>query len=321
MPLLSPLRALADPCLLAAVVIGFALRFAWLLYIDVEPFSDAETYFGLAERLSDGLGYTLDGEQPTAFYPVGYPATLAAVFEVFGSNDFSVEFLNMLAALVTIVATYLLALRVFNRQAARLSAILMALLPSHILTGSLAFTEPLFTAAFMVACLLVVMALEGLRRPQPPRTELEPADAAVAPGFFILPELDAARALGLLLLGSFSAGIAVLLRSGRQTAVLWGLAGAMSGYAMLIKPAAIWLVVAGLVCLFVALRVKSQRLNSDLWKTFAWPAGAFVAGVALLTMPWIARNWDEIGVGANLSTNGGINVLVGNHEGATGCYH
>jgi 4-amino-4-deoxy-L-arabinose transferase-like glycosyltransferase len=321
MPRLPALRVLADPYLLAALAIGFLLRLAWLLYIDVEPFSDAEIHFGLAERLADGFGYTLDGEQPSAFYPVGYPATLAAFFEVFGSNDFAVELLNMLAALVTIAATYLLALKVFGPRIARVSAVLVALLPSHILTGSLAFNEPLFTAAFMVACLLIVIALEQVTRPQGPVAELTTSATLSATAFFILPELDTARAFALVLLAAACAAFALLLRSGRRAAALWAAAGVVTGYSLLIKPAAIWLVVAGLVCLFVALRQTSRRGDSELWRRIIWPAGAFCAGVVLLTLPWMVRNWDQIGVGANLSTNGGINVLVGNHEGATGCFH
>jgi 4-amino-4-deoxy-L-arabinose transferase-like glycosyltransferase len=320
MPGLPTSRQVIDPYLLAALGIGLVLRLLWLLYIDVEPFADAETYFGLAERLEQGLGYTLDGEQPTAFHPVGYPATLAAFFEVLGSNDFSVELVNLLAALATIAATYGLALRVFDLQTARLSALLVALLPSHILTGSLAFTEPLFTAVFLVGSLLVVIALQWLDRPASSRAEAKSA-ASVAPALFILPELDAARALALALLAAACAGVAYLLRAGRQAILIWAAAGAVTGYALLIKPAAIWLAVAALVCLFVALQAKRDRLDSDLLKQFAWPAGGFVAGVALLTLPWLARNWDQVGAGANLSTNGGINVLVGNHEGATGCYH
>lgn len=321
MPHLPRFRAVVDPYLLAALAVGLALRLAWLLYIDVEPFSDAEVYFGLADRLADGLGYTLDGEQPTAFHPIGYPATLAAFFEVFGSNEFAYELLNMLAALITIAATYFLALHIFSRRVARISALLVAFLPSHILTGSLAFTEPLFTAAFIVACLLVVVALDQLKRQDAARAELRTPATLATPAIFILPELDTVRAFALLLLAAASAGVALLLRSGRRTAVLWAVAGAATGYAVLIKPAAIWLIVAAIVCLFVALRTPSNRVDAAMWRRFAWPAGAFVAGVALLTLPWIARNWDQIGVGANLSTNGGINVLVGNHAGATGCYH
>jgi 4-amino-4-deoxy-L-arabinose transferase-like glycosyltransferase len=319
MTLHARLRAWIDPYLIAALAVGLLLRLAWLLYIDVEPFSDAAVYFGFAERLEQGLGYTFDGVNPTAYYPVGYPATLAGVFSVFGSNDFSVELLNLLAALVAIVATYSIALQVFDRGTARLAAFLVALLPSHILVGSLAFSEPLFTAVFLVACALVVAAL---RRPvdSPTAAARESATPALTGALFVLPEFDGPRAVGLALLAGAVAGVLYLVRRGRWGAILWAVAGAATGYAMLIRPAAIWLVVAGLVCLFLARRIREGSLPEQIRPAFV-PAAAFLAGVALLTVPWLARNWQEFGVGTNLSTNGSMSFLVGNHEGANGCYH
>ncbi len=84
-------------------------------------------------------------------------------------------------------------------------------------------------------------------------------------------------------------------------------AGVISGYLVLVRPAAVFLFPALLLCALFNLRRRSW-----CWQT----ALLFVAGSALLVTPWVIRNHYVIGKAA-LSTNGGVNLLMGNNDLAT----
>ena len=65
-----------------AVVVGFGLRLAWVVYAARKPAGLHDPYFYLdyGRRMAQGGGYRLKNGQPTAYYPIGYPAILAAWF-------------------------------------------------------------------------------------------------------------------------------------------------------------------------------------------------------------------------------------------------
>jgi Dolichyl-phosphate-mannose-protein mannosyltransferase len=71
------------------VAVGFGLRLAWVLYARGEPpvewfrSGDQYSYFHYGEEIARGHGYLsyISGE-PTAYYPIGYPAILGALYFV-----------------------------------------------------------------------------------------------------------------------------------------------------------------------------------------------------------------------------------------------
>ena len=74
----------ALPAILTAALLA---RVSWVIYFASKPKSDAIWYFRSATEISMGLGYNNPDGIPTAFFPVGYPAFLGALFYFFGSSQ------------------------------------------------------------------------------------------------------------------------------------------------------------------------------------------------------------------------------------------
>jgi hypothetical protein len=85
------------------LVVGFLLRFAWLLYAKGDPplsaakSGDQFSYWYYGNEIAKGHGYvSYVTHTPTAYYPIGYPAILAVLFWVCmhlpGNIDFDTAF-------------------------------------------------------------------------------------------------------------------------------------------------------------------------------------------------------------------------------------
>jgi 4-amino-4-deoxy-L-arabinose transferase-like glycosyltransferase len=308
---LSGVRARLDLALLLILAFGLVVRLAWLAYMDAVPVSDAESYFRLASNLANGIGYEEFG-RPTAYWPVGYPATLAIPFELFGPDVWSGEAINVLASLAVIALTYVLGRQLHGRRAGLLAAGLMAALPSQIFYNSVLISEPLFTASFLGATVLAVAALAEDQLESDLRRMLAPAASVPALGFF-LPAIDEMRVLAIA--GLLAIVVVVLLgfRNSDRAMLYWAGAGLLTGYALLIRPTAIVLLPAVLLAIFL---LDGRRLSAGALKSL----GVYALVTAAVIMPWVARNWSDIGAGTTLATNGAVNLMVGNHDGATGCW-
>lgn len=252
-PASAPTRWLLA-CLLA---LAAGLRLWWALHFDTLPNHDAKAYLEFARAIADGQGYIAFG-QPTAYWPVGYPAMLAAVLKLGGGELLAGRIAQALFGLVSTACVYPLVLRWSGSRVGALLAVgLMALDPTQLGYTSLLISEPLFNCLALGGAALAVTATPG-------RTRL-----AVAGGLLGLAALT--RAQGLLL------------------PALVGLWGALPGVA--------W-----------SWRAAARRL---LWLHL---------GLVLVMAPWWARNAQVFGAFVPVSTNGGINLFIGNNPAATGGY-
>jgi hypothetical protein len=84
------------------------------------------------------------------------------------------------------------------------------------------------------------------------------------------------------------------------------LAGIFCGVLILMKP--------GVVLFLAAVLLVLPRLHRSYWNMY--PA---LIAFLLVVVPWGARNYSVFGT-ASLSSNGGINLLIGNNPDATGAY-
>jgi 4-amino-4-deoxy-L-arabinose transferase-like glycosyltransferase len=107
-------------------------------------FNDTLFYRGVGEAIAHGDGFSFLG-YPTAHWPPGYPAALAAVFTVFGVSSKGALVFNAVVGAVTVPLVYLVALRAFGRSAAILAAAVLAILPGQILMGDVILAETLYT--------------------------------------------------------------------------------------------------------------------------------------------------------------------------------
>jgi 4-amino-4-deoxy-L-arabinose transferase-like glycosyltransferase len=86
--------------------------------------------------------------------------------------------------------------------------------------------------------------------------------------------------------------------------------GALFGLATLVRPQAALLPFIGLLC-----------RRASLERRVFWSSVAVVAvGLVLVLTPWLVRNQAVFGRLVFVSTNGGDNLLIGHHPGATGRY-
>jgi len=97
---------------------------------------------------------------PTAFWPVGYPATLAVVYGVFGHSLLAAKAFNALLGAATAGLVYALSRRWLEARQAAAAGLVYACWPGAIGFTSLTLSEPLFTLLFVAAMYLVARASE-----------------------------------------------------------------------------------------------------------------------------------------------------------------
>ncbi|MEY4508830.1 MAG: hypothetical protein RLZZ450_952 [Pseudomonadota bacterium] len=244
---------------MAPLAVALALRCA-LLAVPAVPSWDGVIYVRAAEQLAAGMGYTLrilseaNKAAPTAFYPVGFPAVLAAV-RWLGGSLLADRWLQVLASVGIVPIAYLFARRAYARSAGRAAAWATALWPGGIFLSATWLAEPLFALGVGLA----LLPLSYARRRQRP---------------------------GALVIAALGLGTVAYLRS--SSLPMATLLGAALGF--------FW------------------------WQRLALPRRALAAGalaVALTALacaplaPWAWRNQRLLGAPVLVSTNGGVNLLLG----------
>jgi len=134
-----------DAAALLGVSAGaFALRLAFVLYLQPRPVSDAGWYYARAVGIVNGLGYTLHG-YPTAYWPPGWPYFLAAVVKLFGPSVLAAEIVQAVLNTLTVAIVFLIGRHVFGRACGIAAAAAYALLPSAVEWNAVLMSEPLYT--------------------------------------------------------------------------------------------------------------------------------------------------------------------------------
>ena len=124
--------------------------------------SDSYFYYLGARSILGGHGYSILGH-PTAFFPVGWPAFLAALFAVTGPSFTAVEAATIVLWVISCLLVYLLGTRMGGRAAGLTAAAIVALDPVLALWTLRACSEHLFIPLLLGACLLLTW-----RRGTPP---------------------------------------------------------------------------------------------------------------------------------------------------------
>jgi 4-amino-4-deoxy-L-arabinose transferase-like glycosyltransferase len=156
-----------------AMLIAAGLRLLWIGYANVDPnaghLDDSVFYHNAARFLAQGYGYVdamvvrdnavaadLSVAEPTALWPIGYPALLAAFYKLFAWDLLIAKLLNVLFASVTVALTYLVGKRLFGWRVAYAGALTLAAFPGQIYFATLVSTETLFGLIFMLVLYLVL---------------------------------------------------------------------------------------------------------------------------------------------------------------------
>lgn len=142
------------------LVLGFALRLSWALWIPVEPVSDSWLYREFARSIAAGKGFAYPDGGLTAYWPVGTPAVYALMYSIFGDHDGVIAALNVVLGVALIWLTYRLARYWLGDQVALGAAALVACWPLLVQFTTILASELLFTFLCMAA-----LALHTLRAP------------------------------------------------------------------------------------------------------------------------------------------------------------
>ena len=159
--------------LAGVLAIAIGLRIAWISAYNIDPldgrFDDSVFYQRVAFSLADGRGYVDPwGRGPTAQWPPAYPATLAAMYVLFGQELAVAKALNVLLAALSMVLAYLLVERLFNRRVALWAALLLAVYPTAVYFSTLVMAENLFLPAVLLALLVLATWTGRGRQPTAP---------------------------------------------------------------------------------------------------------------------------------------------------------
>jgi len=141
------------------------VRLVAVFSIPWQPTFDDAWYFRTAREIAEGRGYLDDLQRVTAYFPVGYPATLAAFSLVTGPSLLAAQLLNVVFALGTLLCIYLTVrtLGGDDKLAATATA-LFGFLPNQVVSCCVTMSEITFTFAITLGTLLALQP-RALRQP------------------------------------------------------------------------------------------------------------------------------------------------------------
>ena len=158
---------------IAIVAVAGLVRTAWVLWATNDPsasIGDPYFYFALGQQLADGAGYlnVVTGDA-TAYYPVGYPAFLGAVFWLVEHTPVPDE-LPLAATLVqaalgtaSVALVLLIARRVAGTRAALVAATVTAAFPSLVIYTATLQLETVFV--FLALAAVAILVVHDWSRP------------------------------------------------------------------------------------------------------------------------------------------------------------
>jgi 4-amino-4-deoxy-L-arabinose transferase-like glycosyltransferase len=149
-------RASAEELFWWALGLAAALRLMLLLGLgpDVQQTSDARWYLERAHELLATGQYSERG-LPTAFWPVGYPAFLAGVMAVFGTDPLVGQAANAVLGVLAVWLLHRWCLLQFGcPRVAGLAALLLAVYPNHLGYTVGLYSEPLYTVLLLAVAVV-----------------------------------------------------------------------------------------------------------------------------------------------------------------------
>lgn len=148
------------------VWIGLLLRL-WVIHnIPVDPESDFETYYRIANHLLNDTLLTPEGaadRRYIALYPhtIGYPMlVLLPVFRLFGATVNNALYANLACSMLAVVLAGHIGYRLKGNMGMVIVTALMSLWPSHIFYSNMVATEPAFTLLLLAAAELMISVLD-----------------------------------------------------------------------------------------------------------------------------------------------------------------
>ena len=141
---------IAETVIIAAVILAAGAVRVWIIgYLPVQPQSDFQTYYNVADLLAkgtlkrDGAGYC---DYISQFpHVIGYPYILSLIFKLFGASVTKGLYFNLAVSLLSVFFVNRIARLICGRAAGVLAMLLAAFWPSQVLFINQMASEPLFT--------------------------------------------------------------------------------------------------------------------------------------------------------------------------------
>lgn len=255
------------------LVVAFALRLTALLFLNASLEEDRDAYYGIAQSLAEGRGYSSPGStSATAYRPPLYPVLIAGLLAI-GGNVQALGIVQALLGVLSVWLTFRAGERWLGRSPAVVAAAVVAVEPLGLVNTSLVMTETI--ATFLLAAWLVV--LSG------PVEQVEAGRTTVFPE---APRAGAVRAF-------------------------W--TGVVAGLGTLCRPIMLPTAVLGQIWYLGAQCRESGRFDARTIRMSRISLMAFLAGLVLTLAPWTVRNWLQFGQPIVTTTHGGYTLLLGHN--------
>jgi 4-amino-4-deoxy-L-arabinose transferase-like glycosyltransferase len=139
-------------------VVFVTTRLALVLLLPVTTdISDAGWYMHRAFSIASGHGYS-EGGYPTAYWPVGYPGFLAALFFIFGNEPLIGQVANIVLGAGSLFLVLALARRLFGEEkVAHIAVALLTIYPNHAAYAPFLFNETYFTFLLLLGTYLFIV--------------------------------------------------------------------------------------------------------------------------------------------------------------------
>lgn len=245
---------------------------------------DERVYLGLARDLVAGHGYTLDHVHPTAYRPPGYPFLLA-VLDAAGGGIVAMRLLGVAALVGLVWLAYRFGVLVSGRVAGALAAVATGCYPLLVFTAGTLY--PQVHAAFLLLFGLY-LALRGT------------SSGAGARRWWYL--TGAGAAFGVLILAVPTFGPSVLAVIAWLGWLGWRKQPTLAAQATQAAP--------------TAQTTQTIRLTGPTRRALS-PVVVLLLSAAVLPGAWCVRNAVTLHAFVPVSTNNGVNLLLGNSEHAT----
>ncbi len=136
---------------LTLFLLALMIRLVYVLFYPQMPVVfDADSYRSIAVNVVQKGFYSSDGINPDTTRPPAYPLFLASLFYFFGKNLIIVRLVQAVLSSLTVVFIYEIAGKMFNKQAAIISALLAIFYPAFIFYSGMMLTETFYTFILII---------------------------------------------------------------------------------------------------------------------------------------------------------------------------
>ena len=153
--------------LVAILAVALGARLAWALYATREPLpfysGDAYSYYYYGNQLAAGEGYvSYVTHEPTAYFPIGYPAILAGLFwfvqhtPIPDNLPMAGSLLNALLGTLAVGLVFVIARRLFDTRVGLVAAAITAVFPNLVFYVATLQLETAFIFFALAAVAVVV---------------------------------------------------------------------------------------------------------------------------------------------------------------------